>query len=100
MKRTVMFLILALGLVSLQSFILLPEWAQNQDATIEVSSTPSSAEVQLNGRYVGKTPLTISIISSKKNFIYLFKVGHVGQRVEIDSRQKEISVTLIPDKIK
>ncbi len=91
--------ILFIGSLFLQSFVVTPHLVQNQDTMISVSSMPEAAEVQLNGRYVGKTPLKISISSSKKNFIYLFKVGHVGQRIEIDPRQKEISVTLIPDKI-
>jgi hypothetical protein len=69
--------------------------------TLKVSSEPAGAEVQLNGRYVGKTPLEITVdYTRKSNFLYFSKIGFQGQRLDLTKNQKEVSVTLVPEKIK
>jgi|LauGreDrversion4_2_1035121.scaffolds.fasta_scaffold921951_2 hypothetical protein len=69
--------------------------------TLKVSSEPAGAEVQLNGRYVGKTPLEITVdYTRKSNFLYFTKIGHQGLRLDLSKNQKEVSVTLVPEKNK
>jgi len=69
--------------------------------TVKVNSEPAGAEVQLNGRYVGKTPLEITVdYTRKSNFLYFTKIGHQGLRLDLSKNQKEVSVTLVPEKIK
>ncbi len=69
--------------------------------TLKVSSEPAGAEVQLNGRYVGKTPLEITVDYTRKtNFLYFSKTGFQGQRLDLSKNQKEVSVTLVPEKTK
>gem|GEM_PF-2153161 len=69
--------------------------------TVKVSTEPAGAEVQLNGRYVGKSPLEITVdYTRKSNFLYFTKIGFQGQRVDLTKNQKEVSVPLVPEKIK
>jgi len=69
--------------------------------TVKIRTEPSGAEVQLNGRYVGKSPLEITVDYTKKsNFLYFTKIGFQGQRVDLTKNQTEVSVPLVPEKIK
>ncbi len=69
--------------------------------TVKVNSEPAGAEVQLNGRYVGKTPLEITVDYTRKtNFLYFSKTGFQGQRIDLTKNQKEVSITLVPEKLK
>jgi hypothetical protein len=36
----------------------------------------------------------------KSNFLYFSKIGFQGQRLDLTKNQKEVSVTLVPEKIK
>ena len=42
-----------------------------------------------------KPPLTLSIDTKSSNFIYVSKVGFVGQRITLDGKQSEIKVQLV-----
>ena len=63
--------------------------------TVIVNSEPAGAKVQLNGRYVGETPLEINIDPSQKsNFIYLSKNGYKGIRFDLTRFHKEVTLKL------
>jgi hypothetical protein len=64
---------------------------------VSVSSIPDGAEVQLNGFYYGKTPLNLTSNTNSGDFIYVRKVGFVGQRIPMNRNQKEINVQLIKE---
>jgi hypothetical protein len=69
--------------------------------TVKIRTEPSGAEVQLNGRYIGKSPLEITVdYTRKSNFLYFTKIGFQGQRVDLTKNQTEVSVPLVPEKIK
>ena len=44
-----------------------------------------------------KPPLTLSIDTKSSNFIYVSKVGFVGQRITLDGKQSEIKVQLVKE---
>ena len=63
--------------------------------TVKVNSDPSGAKVQLNGQYVGETPLEINIDPAQKsNFIYLSKNGYKGIRFDLTRFHKEVTLKL------
>ena len=69
--------------------------------TVKIRTEPAGAEVQLNGRYIGKSPLEITVdYTRKSNFLYFTKIGFKGQRVDLTKNQTEVSVPLVPEKIK
>ena len=69
----------------------------NKELKVVISSVPEGADVLLNAFFVGKTPLTLSIDTKSSNFIYVSKVGFVGQRITLDGKQSEIKVQLVKE---
>ena len=67
----------------------------NKELKVAISSVPEGADVLLNAFFVGKTPLTLSIDTKSSNFIYVSKVGFVGQRITLDGKQTEIKIQLV-----
>ena len=69
----------------------------NKELKVVISSAPEGADVLLNAFFIGKTPLTLSIDTKSSNFIYVSKVGFVGQRITLDGKQSEIKVLLVKE---
>ena len=69
----------------------------NKELKVVISSVPEGADVLLNAFFIGKTPLTLSIDTKSSNFIYVSKVGFVGQRITLDGKQTEIKVKLVKE---
>jgi hypothetical protein len=68
-----------------------------KELKVVISSVPEGADVLLNAFYVGKTPITLTIKTNSSNFIYVSKVGFVGQRITLDGKKSEINVQLIKE---
>jgi hypothetical protein len=69
----------------------------NKELKVAISSVREGADVLLNAFFIGKTPLTLSIDTKSSNFIYVSKVGFVGQRINLDGKQSEIKVQLVKE---
>ena len=80
----------------LTSHIPISTWP-NKELKVVISSIPEGADVLLNAFFIGKTPLTLSIDTKSSNFIYVSKVGFVGQRITLDGKQSEIKVQLVKE---
>lgn len=76
---------------------LLSSFTPSGTRTILVKSDPSSAEVILNGYFVGKTPIEIKIDEKQYNFLSISKSSYKSQRVELKGIDKEIEVKLEKD---
>lgn len=68
-----------------------------KELKVVISSVPEGADVLLNAFFIGKTPLTLTIDTKSRNFIYVSKVGFVGQRITLDGKKSEINVQLIKE---
>jgi hypothetical protein len=68
-----------------------------KEIKVAVSSVPEGADVLLNAFFIGKTPLTLTIDTKSSSFIYVSKVGFVGQRINLDGKQTEIKVQLVKE---
>jgi hypothetical protein len=68
-----------------------------KEIKVVVSSVPEGADVLLNAFFIGKTPLTLTIDTKSSSFIYVSKVGFVGQRINLDGKQTEIKVQLVKE---
>jgi hypothetical protein len=69
----------------------------NKELKVNITSIPEGAEVLFNAFYVGKTPITLTINTNSRNFIYVSKVGFAGQRITLDGKQSEIKVQLVKE---
>jgi hypothetical protein len=67
----------------------------NKELKVNITSIPEGAEVLFNAFYVGKTPITLTINTNSRNFIYVSKVGFIGQRITLDSKNSEVNIQLI-----
>lgn len=76
---------------SLASKSILP----NKELKVNITSIPEGSEVLFNAFYVGKTPITLTINTNSRNFIYVSKVGFIGQRITLDSKNSEVNIELI-----
>ena len=68
-----------------------------KEIKVAVSSVPEGADVLLNAFFIGKTPLTLTIDTKASSFIYVSKVGFVGQRINLDGKQSDIKVQLVKE---
>jgi len=67
----------------------------NKEFKVKITSIPEGSEVLFNTFYVGKTPITLTIKTNSSNFIYVSKVGFIGQRITLDSKNSEVNIQLI-----
>jgi hypothetical protein len=64
---------------------------------LHVASTPAGAQVALNGKPVGKTPLAIEVDASAQAGVLLQMKGYRPYRTTlVPSAQREITAQLVP----
>jgi serine/threonine protein kinase len=66
--------------------------------TVPVSSVPTDADVSLDGRSVGRTPLTLTLEPGPPHVLELSRAGYVSRKIEIDGQAlpANVSLELVP----
>ncbi len=62
------------------------------EGTLEVRTTPSAAEVYVNGRFAGISPVTVTNLADQEHFITALKPGHALAQTRAKSGQTELTL--------
>ena len=95
-----MFLVCAIGAVIGANFFLhRPEASQplSQTGSVTVTSKPEGATVRLNGKAIGKTPLTSYALPKGKHVLELSMTGYENRSIDVEIKQGSLNnLGLVP----
>ena len=79
----------------LQDIVLKPA-----DAVLQVNTTPTSAAIIVNGKYVGISPMAISLLPDNEHLLQVYKAGHELHDATINmtpNQQESVDLVLADD---